>query len=398
MLGEPRRGRLPHRLRRGGRSRARVARAAADGADWRTALALGVPALAGGLAHVRCCSPRAATDRFVGDRVLADARSLRGGAGAARPAPAHALWAGGLLYLAVLVAAFVVPTPFGQNALRLGAARPGRCSCSRSRTARARRCSRSPSSASACSTCSGCRPCARWPRRTATRRRRPPSRPRRATSSTAHAKPGERRRGAADAQPLGGGLPRARSSRSRAAGSASSTRRPTRSSTTSSRSPPPRYHALAARQRRALGRAAERAARLLRARRRRALLRAARRSSSSVHASPRWRIWEVRGTEPPASGRRAADWPRAPNGFEVEATRPGACRAPALHAVLDRRRRDGCVIRARGRLDARRRAARRAVRCARASGARRAAPRSRAAATAPGAPPASSVSRPVGGR
>jgi hypothetical protein len=30
------------------------------------------------------------------------------------------LWAGGLLYLAVLVSAFVVPSPFGQNALRLG--------------------------------------------------------------------------------------------------------------------------------------------------------------------------------------------------------------------------------------------------------------------------------------
>ena len=42
-------------------------------------------------------------------------------AGVALLAPGRrTLWAGGLLYLGVLVGAFFVPTPFGQNALRLG--------------------------------------------------------------------------------------------------------------------------------------------------------------------------------------------------------------------------------------------------------------------------------------
>jgi hypothetical protein len=42
-------------------------------------------------------------------------------AGVALLAPGRrTLWAGGLLYLAVLVGAFFVPSPFGQNALRLG--------------------------------------------------------------------------------------------------------------------------------------------------------------------------------------------------------------------------------------------------------------------------------------
>ncbi len=42
-------------------------------------------------------------------------------AGVAFLAPGRrTLWAGGLLYLVVLVGAFVVPSPFGQNALRLG--------------------------------------------------------------------------------------------------------------------------------------------------------------------------------------------------------------------------------------------------------------------------------------
>ena len=42
-------------------------------------------------------------------------------AGVALLAPGRrTLWAGGLLYLGVLIGAFVVPSPFGQNALRLG--------------------------------------------------------------------------------------------------------------------------------------------------------------------------------------------------------------------------------------------------------------------------------------
>ena len=42
-------------------------------------------------------------------------------AGVALLAPGRrTLWAGGLLYLGVLIGAFFVPSPFGQNALRLG--------------------------------------------------------------------------------------------------------------------------------------------------------------------------------------------------------------------------------------------------------------------------------------
>src|ERR1700712_5268762 len=43
------------------------------------------------------------------------------GAGVALLTPGRrTLWAGGLLYLAVLVGAFFIPSAFGQNALRLG--------------------------------------------------------------------------------------------------------------------------------------------------------------------------------------------------------------------------------------------------------------------------------------
>jgi hypothetical protein len=39
------------------------------------------------------------------------------------------------------------------------------------------------------------------------------------------------------------------------------------------------------------------------------------------YSSPRWRIWEVRGTDPPASDG-ATVLATGPNWFEVDATRP----------------------------------------------------------------------------
>jgi hypothetical protein len=65
-----------------------------------------------------CCSPRA------GRTASPPPRSGRCSASPPRRRAAgpgrRTLWAGGLLYLGVLVGAFVVPSPFGQNALRLG--------------------------------------------------------------------------------------------------------------------------------------------------------------------------------------------------------------------------------------------------------------------------------------
>jgi hypothetical protein len=87
--------------------------------DWRTALALGVPAVAGGLL-MALMFPEGGTDRFVFDAfwpglvcaigavVLID-RTYR------------TAYAGAVLYLIVLVAAFALPNGLGQNALRPGA-------------------------------------------------------------------------------------------------------------------------------------------------------------------------------------------------------------------------------------------------------------------------------------
>ena len=83
-----------------------------------TALWLGLPALAGGIGALPAV-PRGRDGSLHGDRVLADARDLRRGRRAARARPADAV-GGRAAVLGVLVGAFVVPTPFGQNALRLG--------------------------------------------------------------------------------------------------------------------------------------------------------------------------------------------------------------------------------------------------------------------------------------
>jgi hypothetical protein len=91
-------------------------------ADGRPALAttvwLALPALAGGIG-LWLLFPEGGTDRFAATAFWP--MLVISAAGVALLAPGRrTLWAGGLLYLAVLIGAFVVPSPFGQNALRLG--------------------------------------------------------------------------------------------------------------------------------------------------------------------------------------------------------------------------------------------------------------------------------------
>lgn len=84
----------------------------------RTAAWLGVPAFAGGIG-LYLLFPEGGTDRFTATAFWP--MLVISAAGVALLAPGRrTLWAGGLLYLLVLTGAFLVPTPFGQNALRLG--------------------------------------------------------------------------------------------------------------------------------------------------------------------------------------------------------------------------------------------------------------------------------------
>src|SRR4051812_32114119 len=84
----------------------------------RAVLWLGAPALAGGVALYELF-PEGGTDRFAASAFWP--MLVLSAAGVALLAPGRrTLWAGGLLYLAVLVSAFFVPSAFGQNALRLG--------------------------------------------------------------------------------------------------------------------------------------------------------------------------------------------------------------------------------------------------------------------------------------
>src|SRR3954469_4208641 len=96
-----------------------AAKLIADGpAALRQALWLGVPCLAGGIG-LYLLFPEGGTDRFTAAAFWP--MLVISAAGVALLAPGRrTLWAGGLLYLGVLIAAFAVPSPFGQNALRLG--------------------------------------------------------------------------------------------------------------------------------------------------------------------------------------------------------------------------------------------------------------------------------------
>lgn len=96
-----------------------VAKLIADGRPAiRTTAWVGVPTLAGGIA-LYLLFPEGGTDRFAATAFWP--MLVISAAGVALLAPGRrTLWAGGLLYLGVLVGAFVVPSPFGQNALRLG--------------------------------------------------------------------------------------------------------------------------------------------------------------------------------------------------------------------------------------------------------------------------------------
>ena len=96
-----------------------AAKLAADGPKAiRTVAWLGIPTLAGGVA-LYLLFPEGGTDRFAATAFWP--MLVLSAAGVALLAPGRrTLWAGGLLYLGMLVGAFVVPSPFGQNALRLG--------------------------------------------------------------------------------------------------------------------------------------------------------------------------------------------------------------------------------------------------------------------------------------
>lgn len=84
----------------------------------RTALWVFLPTLLGGVA-LWALFPEGGNDRFAASAFWP--MLVLSAAGVALLAPGRrTIWAGGLLYLGVLVGAFFVPTPFGQNALRLG--------------------------------------------------------------------------------------------------------------------------------------------------------------------------------------------------------------------------------------------------------------------------------------
>jgi hypothetical protein len=86
--------------------------------DWRTALALGGPAVAGGLA-MAALFPEGGSDHFVGTAFWPMLLVCLGALALVDPARRTALWAAAI-YVAILVAAFAIPNSLGQNALRPG--------------------------------------------------------------------------------------------------------------------------------------------------------------------------------------------------------------------------------------------------------------------------------------
>ncbi len=83
-----------------------------------TAARLALPALAGGLV-LWLLFPEGGTDRFTA-LTFWPMLALSAGAVALLTPRRPIIWAAGLLYLLVLIGAFFIPSPFGQNALRLG--------------------------------------------------------------------------------------------------------------------------------------------------------------------------------------------------------------------------------------------------------------------------------------
>ena len=244
-------------------------------------------------------------------------------AGVALLAPGRrTLWAGGLLYLGVLIGAFVVPSPFGQNALRLGVlAGPAVLALAhRRRVPRARRWWWS---ASACCTCSGCRRCGPSPRRTAIRARGSRSRPRRATSSQRVAKPGERvevplTKNHWEAADLAKVVPLARGWERQLDQKANPIFYDDEELTAST------YHDWL-RENAVRWVALPNAPLDYSARDEAVVLERGARFLKLVYESPRWRIWEVRGTDPPASNG-AKILATGPNWFMVDAAKPTVVR------------------------------------------------------------------------
>jgi hypothetical protein len=98
---------------------ARLARdSGREPADWRTALALGGPAVAGGLA-MALAFPEGGSDHFVGTAFWPMLLVCLGALALVDPTRRTAIWAAGI-YVAILVAAFAIPNSLGQNALRPG--------------------------------------------------------------------------------------------------------------------------------------------------------------------------------------------------------------------------------------------------------------------------------------
>ena len=305
-----------------------------------------------------CCSPRAARTTSSARRSgrccsSASARSLL-----VDPSRRTAIWAAGDLRRdprrRVRDPELARPErAAARRRARAGAARPVRAAARAAR--RDRR-----SSPSRCSTCSGCPRCARSRRRAGTRRRRPRSTQEVLDFLQDRARPGERlevplTRNHWEATYLAEDYPLARGWHRQLDRKVNPLFYDRDHPLT-----PDALPALAARERRPLGRAAERAARLLGHRGAQAAARRACRSSSRCTSRADWRIWEVRDPEPPVSGPARLTAAGA-DGFDLEATRPGRV-IVRQHGtpVLDGRR--GRRLRLRGPrdgLDARRRPPRR---------------------------------------
>jgi len=86
--------------------------------DWATALALGGPAVAGGLA-MALLFPEGGSDHFVGTAFWPMLLVCLGAFALVDPTRRTAMWAAAI-YVAILVAAYAIPNSLGQNALRPG--------------------------------------------------------------------------------------------------------------------------------------------------------------------------------------------------------------------------------------------------------------------------------------